>query len=753
PAVGAMCAAPDRGRRRKYTAEIAAPRSGSVHELRIPMPEARLWCPDQPIRHRAAVTLSKGSDRLDADSTVFGMRKVEAKDGKLFLNNREFYMIGALDQDFYPGTLYIPPSDEFIEDQFNKARELGLNLLRCHIKVPDPRYLHVADRLGLLVWAEVPNWWTLTEKAMERAQTTIEAMIDRDFNHPCLIIWTIVNEDWGTNLSYSPIDRQWLKSMYHHVKRTDPTRLVVDNSACIGNLHVESDIEDFHVYYSIPDHFLMWRGWVRDFSSRARWTYSQHGDAVRTFREPLIVSEFGNWGLPSIRGLRETYGTDPSWMTTGQSITYPYGTERRFAQYKLEEVFGSYDSFAEATQWHQFRAMKFEIEEMRKYPSIVGYVITEFTDIHWESNGLLDMVRRRKSYHNVVRQINSEDMVVPEWEKVNYWSGEEIRIPLQISHYGWADLHNASLTWKLGAAEGRFDGISQGPGTVESPGVLSLTAPEVQEADRCEIELQLQNGDGTVLNQNTQELFVFPPHLKQAPSPRSVWVHDPRDVWNLRPALTAAGYRVTASPDEGTECCIALRFDATVCSYAEAGGTVICLAKPQSLKGRNGVMQDEGADLFSNGSVLITSRTRRPGEKISSKPWDGDWATNFNWLKFGEVCPNLVSQNPLGFEFVNIMPDYVILGYEAEDDFQDTYSGMVVGWVHSPVALMTGARYGKGRVLICTFKLEEVYGRDPAATVMLHDLLEFVCSRNFRPRKEAVGSVRMTAFMKALTEG
>ncbi|MER3485747.1 MAG: hypothetical protein C4345_07080, partial [Chloroflexota bacterium] len=75
--------------------------------------------------------------------------KVETRDNLTYLNGRPIFLIGALDQDFYPRTIFTPPSDEFLRDQFQKAKHMGLNLLRCHIKVPDPRYLEWADRLGL----------------------------------------------------------------------------------------------------------------------------------------------------------------------------------------------------------------------------------------------------------------------------------------------------------------------------------------------------------------------------------------------------------------------------------------------------------------------------------------------------------------------------------------------------------------------------------------------------------------------------
>ncbi len=84
----------------------------------------------------------------------------------------------------------------FLEDQARKAKELGLNMLRCHIKVPDPRYYEVADRMGLLIWTEIPNVATLTERSKAALKATMEGIIRRDGNHPSIVIWTLINEDW-----------------------------------------------------------------------------------------------------------------------------------------------------------------------------------------------------------------------------------------------------------------------------------------------------------------------------------------------------------------------------------------------------------------------------------------------------------------------------------------------------------------------------------------------------------------------------
>src|SRR5205085_1388419 len=82
--------------------------------------------------------------------------------------------------------------------------ELGLNCLRCHIKAPDPRYYEVADRFGLLVWTELPNGGLFTERSRAQHEATLTGILDRDYNHPSIIVWTIINENWGIDLVHDP---------------------------------------------------------------------------------------------------------------------------------------------------------------------------------------------------------------------------------------------------------------------------------------------------------------------------------------------------------------------------------------------------------------------------------------------------------------------------------------------------------------------------------------------------------------------
>ncbi len=255
------------------------------------------WSPATPSLYRLQVEIGAEAT-ADRTTHSFGFRHFETRDGRFYLNGEPLYLRGALDQDYYPETICTPPSTAFLEDQFRKAKELGLNCLRCHIKVPDPRYYEVADRLGMLIWTEIPNVATFTENSARRMRDTMQGILARDFNHPSIVIWTLINEDWGTRTVEDASHRKWLRETYDWLKALDPTRLVVDNSACHNNFHVKSDINDYHYYRSVPERRAEWDKLTDEFAGAADWTYSAHGDATRKGDEPLVVSEFGVWGLP-----------------------------------------------------------------------------------------------------------------------------------------------------------------------------------------------------------------------------------------------------------------------------------------------------------------------------------------------------------------------------------------------------------------------------------------------------------------------
>jgi hypothetical protein len=671
----------------------------------------RLWAPSDPALYSVEVRLNGAED---VKSDRFGFRSFEAREGKLYLNGEPFYMIAALDQDFYPETIYTPPSEEYVRDMMVKAKRLGLNMLRCHIKVPDPVYLKVADEVGMLVWYEIPSWNDrnhFSPKAAARGEKTFAEMVARDWNHPSVVIQSIINESWGADLKQAA-QREWLKAAYDRAKSlTAPLgRLIVDNSACCDNFHVKTDIEDNHRYNSIPDYHAEFDQWVADFAARPKWNFSPHGDAERTGREPLILSEFGNWGLPRLpERLPWWFGRD----FAGREVTRPAGVLDRFKQFKLDGLFKDFNSLAVETQRHQFVSLKHEVEEIRRHAPIQGYVITEFTDINWEVNGLMDMWRNPKVYAAELAKIQQPDVILARPSKRNYLSGERVEVETSLSHYGPKPAGGARVHWSTGSgARGSYDIDAEiGPATVARLQGISFAAPEVTRPRREQLSLEVRGRDGALIAENSYDYFVFP---KPAPRAAAILFHDPsKSHEGLSRTLAAAGYRVSADGGQSSGALmISPALDDTVKRHLEGGGRAIILA-------------DSKEALAGAGALKVAAR--------QGSDLDGNWVTNFNWVRADAAPFNAAAIGGLlGFESARATPRYVIQGVRGED-YSDVMSGIFYGWLNNNAALAMQARAGKGKLFATTFRFDE-YGSDPWATQLLDAIIRYAGGPAFSPK-------------------
>ena len=702
-------------------------------DLHVPVPAPMLWDTDHPSLYTLTATLAAadGTER-DALDATFGMRTIATSPtGHLLLNGRILYLRGALDQDYYPELIYTPFSDAEITAQFEKARHMGLNCLRTHIKITDPRYYDAADRAGLLIWTELPNWQELTDKAKQRAHDTLVGMVERDWNHPSIIIWTIANENWGLDLAVNATHRAWLADMFAELKALDPHRLVVGNSPCFTNFHVVTDIEDFHNYYAMPDHYRAWRDWVQTFASRPPWTFAHVYESIDAWREyirdpwnataprrpapevkwlgsePMVVSEFGNWGLPDVAKLRECYGgKEPWWFETGiewgDGVVYPHGIEQRYKAYHLDRVFPTLSDLSAASQRMQFTALKYEIEQMRRHPSIVGYIITEFTDVHWESNGLLDMCRNPKAYFDVIRDINGADALIPvDWERIAYWEGERCEVRIALSHFSEQDLRGARVEWRLDlwpAIHGAFEQVPAQRAQLSQIGTAVFEVPPLEQSARGRLEMQLLDAGGHVVARNHHEMYFFP---RVAESPEHTRIAAP-GLPRLAARLAAMGYEMVDAMADADLVVVETMTD-ELRWHAQNGGRVLWLAESS---------ESQQAHL---GTLGIAQRQGRS--------WQGDWASSMSWLRQDKIFRDIPSGGTVDFAFADLTPETVIVGLSPRDFAGNVHAGLFVGWVHHVVALVAERPVDRGRVMVCTFRLREHLGTHPVATLMMRDLI------------------------------
>ena len=360
------------------------------------------WSPDAPHLYQLQAVLRRGGEVADLVRERFGFRSIETRAGRIYLNGQPLFLRGALDQDYYPDGICTPPSRPFWRISSAKPKALGLNCLRCHIKVPDPRYYAVADRVGLLIWTELPNAGRLTAQARARAEATLRGILERDGNHPSIFCWTIINENWGTDLVHSAEDRAWLRRTVDWLKAADPDRLVVDNSPIAPSFHLRSDLEDFHFYAAIPDHRRSWDGFVGTLASRPAWTYGPSAEVVQRATSRCSARSSAT-GVCRIRNaLRSAGDAEPWWFETGRNWGdgAAYRTESRTAS---APPGWSGCSAASAPSSRRRSGSNTVRSSTRSRPcagSLAGYVITEFTDCLWESNGLLDMRRNPRVFHD-----------------------------------------------------------------------------------------------------------------------------------------------------------------------------------------------------------------------------------------------------------------------------------------------------------------------------------------------------------------
>jgi hypothetical protein len=232
----------------KSGAQVVGTETGAPgSEIVVHVPNARLWSPDQPFLYDLAISISRGGVTVDEVTGYFGMRKVEVaadKDGfkKIMLNGKFVFQFGALDQGFWPDGIYTAPTDDAIRNDIQTAKDFGLNLLRKHLKVEPARWYYWCDRLGMIVWQDMPSANTYMSKTepvppVDKAEfeSELQRMVENLRNVPSIIMWDVFNEGQGE------FDTQRLVAK---VKALDPTRLVSAESG--GNYPGIGDVVDSH---------------------------------------------------------------------------------------------------------------------------------------------------------------------------------------------------------------------------------------------------------------------------------------------------------------------------------------------------------------------------------------------------------------------------------------------------------------------------------------------------------------------------
>jgi beta-galactosidase/beta-glucuronidase len=313
-----------------------------------------LWSPEEPNLIDAEITLLDGDEPVDVVSSYTALRSIRASGGRLLFNGRPYYLRLVLAQNFWPESHLAAPDADALRREVQLVKDLGFNGVRLHQKVEDPRFLAWCDRLGLLVWAEMPAAYEFSHQTISRLTHEWLEVLERDLSHPCIIAWVPMNESWGVPaLERSPEQEALVRALYHLTKAMDPERLVV------GNDGWEQPVTDLVT--------------VHDYTSRGQVLRDRYGD--RASIEHTIAN------------------TQPA----KRVVLLPGASHSADAPVLISESGDSWRGYGAVRDADQFLAGYTDlVGALIDSPAVVGFCWTQLTDTQQERNGLLTADRMPK---------------------------------------------------------------------------------------------------------------------------------------------------------------------------------------------------------------------------------------------------------------------------------------------------------------------------------------------------------------------
>ena len=552
----------------------------------IPIPNPRLWDLDNPYLYEVEATLEQ-----DKVHTYFGMRKIsvvnlpETEYPYIALNDKPVYMQLALDQSYHPEGFYTFPSDQFLIEEIQRSKSIGLNGIRTHIKVEVPRKLYWADKLGLLVMEDLPNsWGEPDEKMKAESLYTLRQMIKRDYNHPSIFSWVVFNESWGLITTvgkdkngrdirkYLPATQNWVASMYYLTKSLDQTRLVEDNSICCGGGHTETDIHSWHTYLA---------GWEWDEHLKNIVENTYEGSPFNfeagfyQGKQPNINSECGNvWGYAGSTG-------DVDWS------------------------------------WDYHRM----INTFRKYPKIGGWLYTEHHDVINEWNGYwrFDRTEKETGMGGIVEGMTLSDLHADVYLSTGNTicktvkGGETLEVPLYLSIMTGEDFgahlevnYELEHTNYISETEKNYKGnfaIDYQPWMQKTLDPLSIKMPET--SGLAVLKFKISDKNGRVLQRNFMHFEV---HSEQNIPKTTVFSLAPNEFskaeWTKKQWNILEGKKANGAGEGFFEYTIAIPKDLKVNKIEEARFLIEASAKELFVKDQQEFDQNQD---YMRGSVVAPS--------------------------------------------------------------------------------------------------------------------------------------------------
>ena len=293
------------------------------------------------------------------------------------MNGHPLYQRLILDQGYWKDSHLTPPSEEALVEDIDKIHALGYNGLRKHQKTEDERFLYWCDVKGMLVWSEMAAAYRYTDYAVEEFTKEWMEIVRQNYNHPCIITWTPMNESWGVSqIETRKVEQHFTEAVYYLTKSLDTMRPVIVND---GWEHTVSDIITLHDYEEVGDTLYKRYTEYKDQILTTEVYHSGKSALANGYEykgQPIIISEYG--GI--------AFNNDDSGWGYGNKVN------------TKEDFIKRFDDITTA---------------VKKIPYCCGFCYTQVSDVQQEINGLMDMERNFKVEPEIIREINER--------KVGYW--------------------------------------------------------------------------------------------------------------------------------------------------------------------------------------------------------------------------------------------------------------------------------------------------------------------------------------------
>ncbi|MBN1293686.1 MAG: hypothetical protein JXB48_17730 [Candidatus Latescibacteria bacterium] len=733
----------------------------------LPLENFDYWEPDNPVLYKLTVTLKIDDSFIDSLSERFGMRGFELKDNFFHLNGRKIILKGLLHQQQYPKNLAYPASRAEARRIVRLLKDGGWNIIRIHIRPTTPEFLEVCDEEGMLIFEEPAIGWIVdSEKLEERTLTEVRDMVKRDRNHPSVVMWGILNESGvrgapdilGRTKMYwnkSDMGVQRLKpKLARAIRELDGSRIISDDSGAVTcNYYPPESFEpvnyyDNHLYMSYPlSHagFEVFRnlGKPEDFFRSHQFENFEinHRIGGGSPEKLYMQSEFGCGGVPLWPEVLKYYDSEPGIMYRDETVYRRIdGILRDYYDRELTGVFDSYEDALIETQKVQAISARRMIEALRANKLCAGYVFTQLHDNDYECNaGILDPLFRPKRVYEAAQEANRPLRVALEtWERTVFPGGtfniavtvindagfngeltlaltttnpagdviKEEKIPFEAQD-GVQDVHTFEIT--TGNKEGSYSTRAElydGENLLDSAEYTNYVIPPVGDP----VELKSIN----LISFKGKVRSWFDTHgIPSDSADPDLYIIEPTDKKQINDARIA---NVLKKVKENGADVLFLGLPLICLSDADEelqelrdSGKYVCWCSPTEFE----------SDVFDFDIPYYDSKPRFVGP--------------YHYFKKHPVFESLVPGHVLDDRFAGIMP-LTSVRIEGAVTIGGSF-GTPIGY-HFKIRGCEHARdprygtdlaivpYGKGRLIISTYRIAENLGKDPVADRLLWNMLK-----------------------------